>query len=105
MHRSPGTDPSSAAPCGPGARPAIPSVVTLLAFLAVGRVSAAELTDLLDLRLEDLLDVPVASAGLSPSPLRDAPALADVLTREQLRAHGVATLGEAIVLLPGIRLK
>jgi len=90
MHRSPGTDPPPAAPSGPRTRPVIPSSVALLALLAVGRVPAAEPTGLLDLSLEDLVDVPVASAGLSPSPLRGVPALADVLTREQLRAHGVA---------------
>lgn len=105
MHRSPGTDPPPAAPSGPRTRPVIPSSVALLALLAVGRVPAAEPTGLLDLSLEDLVDVPVASAGLSPSPLRGVPALADVLTCEQLRAHGVATLGEAIALLPGVRLQ
>lgn len=60
---------------------------------------------LLDLDLEALLDTPVASAGLSEQSVRDVAALADVLTAEQLRAHGVATLAEAIALLPGMRLQ
>lgn len=77
-----------------------------LSALAAGAAAAqSEVDPLLDLALGDLLEVPVASAGLSSTPLREVPALADVLTAEQLRAHGVATLAEAIALLPGVQLQ
>lgn len=81
----------------------------IAALLAMGpwrEAMARDVPDpLLDLELEALLDMPVASAGLSAQSLREVAALADVISAEQLRAHGVATLAEAIALLPGVRLQ
>lgn len=89
-------------------RPSLESAA-LAALVALSGAPAAlaqpRSDPLLDLDLEALLDVPVASAGLSAQSLREVGALADVLTAEQLRAHGVATLAEAIALLPGVRLQ
>jgi outer membrane receptor protein involved in Fe transport len=79
--------------------------VLLAASVVIAASPPTEIDPLLDLELAALLEVPVASAGLSSTPLRDVAALADVLTAEQLRAHGVSTLAEAIALLPGIQLQ
>jgi iron complex outermembrane receptor protein len=79
------------------------ALLAALSAVAVGAQPAAD--PLLDLDLEALLDVPVASVGLSAQAMRDVPALADVLTAQQLRSHGVATLAEAVALLPGVRLQ
>lgn len=89
-------------------RPVFATVViaALLVGAAPPPASARTVPDpLLDLELEALLDTPVASAGLSEQSVREVAALADVVTAEQLRAHGVSTLAEAIALLPGVRLQ
>lgn len=70
---------------------------TVAAF-AAGTACAA---DLLSLRLEELMEIGVVGASKYEQPLGEVAAAASVITRQEIRAHGWRTLGDALVSLPG----
>lgn len=77
---------------------------TMLA-LAVGAAASVQAQspdpELLDLSLEDLLDVQVASASWGESPLRDAPGSLTVFERADLERMGFRSLHEVLDYVPG----
>jgi outer membrane cobalamin receptor len=58
--------------------------------------------DLADLSLEELMEVKVETATKEPQPAREAPAIISVITHDDLRAWGFASVAEALVLVPGL---
>lgn len=58
--------------------------------------------DLFELSLEELVNIEVTIATGSPKSLRTAPAVATVITSQELEALGVRTLDEALETVPGL---
>ena len=80
-------------------------VARALCFLAIAvTVSARAETDLTALSLEQLLNIPVVSASKYEQRQSEVAAAVSVITREEIRAFGWRTLGEALSSLPGIHL-
>lgn len=75
----------------------------LLAWLALlaGSAYAAQ-GDLTELSLEQLLDLPVVGASKYQQKQSEVAAAVSVITREEIKAFGWRTLGEAIASLPGV---
>lgn len=57
---------------------------------------------LLDMSLEQLVSINVATATTYQQRLQDAPASASVITREQIRQHGYKTIADALATLPSV---
>lgn len=57
---------------------------------------------LLDMSLERLVNLNVATATTYQQRLQDAPASASVITREQIRQHGYKTIADALATLPSV---
>jgi len=64
--------------------------------------AAAGATDLTDLTLEELMQVPVVGASKYTQQQRDVGAAVSVITREEIKAFGWRTIDEALASLPGI---
>jgi iron complex outermembrane receptor protein len=60
-------------------------------------------TQLADLSIEELSNIDVLSVSKKPEPLLDAPASVYVITAEDIRRAGVATLPEALRLAPNLQ--
>jgi iron complex outermembrane receptor protein len=58
--------------------------------------------DLSALSLEELTEVQVETATREPRAAREAPAIVSVITREDIRTWGFASVAEALVLVPGL---
>lgn len=76
-------------------------VGSLLAWAAAVS-QAADRADLIGLSLEQLLDVPVVGASKYAQKQSEVAAAVSVLTRDEIRAFGWRTLGDALASLPGI---
>ena len=74
------------------------ALASTVAAFAAGTACAA---DLLSLRLEELMQIGVVGASKYEQPLGEVAAAASVITRQEIRAHGWRTLGDALVSLPG----
>ena len=80
-------------------------LATALAALApapAGAAAGAGVRSLTDLSLEELSDVEVTSVSRKEEPLADAAAAVAVITGEDLRRSGAATIAEALRLAPGL---
>ncbi len=75
---------------------------TLLLFLALPMRLHADLFDLVDLSLEELMDVEISLVSRKAEPLFAAPAATFVLTSEDIRRSGVTSIPEALRLVPGL---
>lgn len=62
----------------------------------------AQAPDLARLTLEDLLDVEIVTASRFQQRVAEAPSVVQVITAEDIRAHGWRTLAEALDSLPGL---
>ena len=71
-------------------------------ILLVGIGGFAQQQDLTQLSIEDLANVQVTSASKQPESLSGAPAAIFVLTGEDLRRGGLATLPDALRMVPGL---
>ena len=82
------------------------ATLALLAAAAVSALAAQEPGPapraLAGMDLEHLARIRVTSAGRKPEPLIDATAAITVLTREEIRRSGAATLPEVLRLVPGL---
>ena len=83
-----------------------PRRMTRLACACAGGLLAtaahAQAPDLSRLSLEDLLDVDIVTASRFQQRVADAPSVVQVITAEDIRAHGWRTLAEALDSLPGL---
>lgn len=70
-----------------------------LAATLAGRVAA---TDLTELSLEQLLEVPIIGASKYEQKLSEVAASASVISRSEIRTFGWRTLDEALASLPGV---
>lgn len=71
-------------------------------MLAQSATALPKSEDLSDLSLEDLMKVEVSSASKFAQSSSQAPSAVQVLTAEDIRRHGWATLAEALDSLPGL---
>lgn len=80
--------------------------ITLLALLLAAAWSApvAAKVDLDDLSLEDLLNVTITGASKYEQRQQEVAAAVSVISRDEIRAFGWRTLGEALNSLPGVHL-
>jgi iron complex outermembrane recepter protein len=62
----------------------------------------AEVDDLINLSLEELMNVEIVSASKKAESLFDAPLSASVLTREEIKKAGATSIMEAFRLIPGL---
>lgn len=92
-------------------QPRLPSTacrLLLMQALFIGAASNAfarqEAADLASLPLEQLLDLEVVTASRFDQKANRAPSAVQVITAEEIRAHGWRTLGEALESLPGLYL-
>src|SRR4051812_47887280 len=67
------------------------------------RTSAVlESPDLRTLSIEQLLEVEVVAPTKAPQPVREAPSIVSVITRDEIRLWGFNSVAEALVLVPGV---
>lgn len=64
--------------------------------------SATGETDLFDLSLEELMEIEVSSVSKRAQPLSRTPAAVHVISAEQIRRSGAASIPEALRLAPGV---
>jgi outer membrane receptor protein involved in Fe transport len=76
--------------------------VVWLVAIVVAPAKAGQTGNLSALSLEELLDVPVVGASRYEQPQGEVPAAVSVITRQEIRAFGWRTLGEALASLPGV---
>ncbi len=71
--------------------------------LAAGSANASNNLDaLIDMSLEELVEVEISLATGSPKPISRAPAVATVITAEDIERIGATTLDEALETVPGL---
>jgi len=75
--------------------------ITIL-FAAAAQTAQADVSDLTELSLEQLMQVEVSSASKYLQRSSDAPSAIQVITREEIQLHGWRTLTEALVNFPGL---
>jgi iron complex outermembrane recepter protein len=84
----------------------VPFALLLVAFLAAGDAAqaraAAEVDQLGDLTLEDLLNLEVSSVSKKLEPIAETTAAVYVITSEDIRRSGHTSLPEALRLAPGV---
>lgn len=73
-----------------------------LLALAVLFVQSSFASDIFDLTLEELMNLPVSVAIGSDQPLYKTPASVSLITREQLDQYGIQTLDEVLDLVPSV---
>lgn len=64
--------------------------------------SSADAKDLLDMSLEELMDIEISSVSKRAQPLSRTPAAVHVISAEQIRRSGAASIPEALRLAPGV---
>ncbi len=64
--------------------------------------SMADVDDLFDLSIEELVNLEVTSVNRSPERLSDATSAVYVITREDIERHGIRSIPDALRLAPGI---
>lgn len=77
-------------------------VLTACAPMAAAANLSGGARDLIDLSLEELSNIEVTSVSRKEEPLADAAAAIAVVTSEQLRRSGAASIAEALRLAPGL---
>jgi iron complex outermembrane receptor protein len=77
------------------------SALALCTAVAVARGDEAS-GELERLSIEELMNVHVHSASLTPEPVETAPSVVSVITAEQIRTLGLRTLADAVQLMPGV---
>jgi len=65
--------------------------------------AAAQVPDLSELTLEQLMNIEVTSVTLRPEPLSQAAAAAYVITRNDIRRSGATNIPEALRMVPGLQ--
>ena len=78
----------------------ISKAILVVLGVSVGAVAKAD--DLFSLSLEELSQVNISIATGSPKPLAQAPAVASVVTAEEIALIGVQTLDEVLETIPGL---
>jgi outer membrane receptor protein involved in Fe transport len=73
-----------------------------LGALTLWLVRAGQVGDLTGLSLEQLLEVPIVGASKYEQKQSEVPAAVSVITRQEIKAFGWRTLGEALSSLPGV---
>ncbi|WP_454831927.1 TonB-dependent receptor plug domain-containing protein [Pseudoxanthomonas wuyuanensis] len=76
----------------------------MLTALASSAQAQENTADLASLSLEQLLDLEVVTASRFDQKANRAPAAVQIISAEEIRAHGWRTLGEALESLPGLYL-
>lgn len=78
-------------------------IMAALAFAILSAVAGAEQEDqsLIELSLEELLEVKITGASKYEQKVSEVPAVASVITAEEIKTFGWRTLGEALASLPG----
>ncbi len=79
-----------------------PAFVLLIAAAIALPAGAQVLTDLGDLSIEELSQIEVTSVSRRPEPIREAPAAIYVISGDDIRRSGAATLAEALRLAPNL---
>src|SRR6266576_607955 len=67
------------------------------------RKKLAAATDLSELSLEQLMDIPVTSVSKIPEKVSEASAAIFVITQDDLRRSGATCIAEALRLAPGVQ--
>ncbi len=75
--------------------------ITLLAIALVTWTTFAQETDFMEMSLDDLLNLKVISASKTAMSLEDAPGIITVVTKEEIRNHGLSKLSDLLNLVPG----
>lgn len=76
-----------------------------LPLLAVSAQSPARISDLVDLSIEELTQVPITSVSRRPEPLATAASAIQIITGEEVRRSGATVLPEALRLAPNLQVK
>lgn len=77
-------------------------LLMLLCSTALGADDPLSIDEMMDLSFDALLDLEITSTSRIAQPLRDAPAMVTILTREDLEARGYASIHEILDDLPGM---
>lgn len=80
------------------------AAAAVLLCSVVPALRAQDVNDLAALSLEDLLDLEIVTASRFGQRISHAPSAVQVITADDIRAHGWRTLGEALESLPGLYL-
>lgn len=80
----------------------MPPLLLCAALTVAGSSQAAQLADLTELSLEQLLDVTVIGASKYEQKQNEVAASISVITRQEIKAFGWRTLDEALTSLPGV---
>lgn len=64
-------------------------------------IVGADVTDIEELRLEDLLDRTVTTATLSGGTVRESPSVVTIVTSEEIRTRGLRSLADVLRTVPG----
>src|SRR5690242_7934973 len=75
-------------------------LVVFASAVATATTHAQMLSDLGDLSIEELSQIEVTSVSRRPEPIREAPAAIYVISGDDIRRSGAATLAEALRLAP-----
>lgn len=81
---------------------ALAASVMAVAHVAAAIANTETATDLFEMTIEELGNLNVISQGRRASELSQSPAAFYVITNEEIRASGVATIAEALRLAPGV---
>jgi iron complex outermembrane receptor protein len=92
-----------ARPAAAKAVPALLACLTCGGFGGTAHAQAQPVEQLVDLSLEELLHLPVTSVFRRAEPLADAPASIYVISHDDIRRSGAATLAEALRLAPNLQ--
>ncbi len=79
-----------------------PIVLAVVFSLNGTRAAAQSDSELLDLELEALLELPVSVASARPEALRETPVVVSRIDADEARRYGLRTLAEWLSLLPGV---
>jgi iron complex outermembrane receptor protein len=79
-------------------------IFTLFSILLSGCITYAQdsLSQLLNVSIEQLLDIPIYSASKTEESTFDAPLSSSVVTKEQIKKAGCTSIVEALRLVPGV---
>ena len=80
----------------------LPLICGVPLLVASAVCAAADVSDLADLSLEELMKEPVTSVSKKATRLAESPAAITVITAEDIRRLGITTLPEALRLVPGL---
>lgn len=81
------------------------ALILFTALLSNTKVFAADIANLLDLSLEELTSIKVVSATKYSEKRSQSPVSISSISSEQIIAHGINTIPEALQLIPGLLVK